>query len=259
MKHLYRISLLLALAGGPLLLTTNCSSDKKEDPQPTTGSLAGTITPAGAISIVTAIDGGGLTFLATPDASTGAFSIADLKPGSYLLRFTPTAGYNTPTERNITIVAGEKAAAGIVAVESDGSLRSGTLTWNVNGTTYTSTSVLGGLSEVGGAGNSLSLMATSIVGTTSEQVNIFIGGFGLGLGTYDLGGVYYRSAAYQRTNGGLLVGAYGGQGSSTGTFNITTYDAATKTVTGTFGFTASETNGQGGSVNVTNGTFTLRF
>lgn len=261
-RILFHFGLVLLLAGSLPVATTlsSCSSDKKEDPKPTTGSLVGTISPAGSISTVTATDAGGLTFLATPDATTGAFSITDLKPGQYKLFFTTTPGYAQLGERSITVVAGEKAAAGTIVAESDGSLRSGTLTWTTGGTTYTSSTVTGNINDVGGAGTSLSITATANNGSRSDEISIFIGGFNLGIGTYQLGGGVYQNASYLRTNGGVLIEQYGGQNSASGTFTATTYDAATKTLTGTFGFTAADTRtSSGNSITVSNGTFTLRF
>ena len=115
-----RSGLLLALLSLPLL-TATVSCSKKEDATPapaapTTGGLTGTVSPADALTAVTATDGGGLTFVARPAAGTGVFSLADLTPGSYTLSFTPASGYDVPARRTVTVVAGQIAQAGVVAV-----------------------------------------------------------------------------------------------------------------------------------------------
>ena len=260
-RPLLRFGLALLLAGSlpAASILSSCSSDKTEDPKPTTGSLAGTVSPAGAIGKVTATDAGGLTFVGTPDATTGAFSITDLKPGNYTLSFTPTAGYVAPAERTITIVAGEKVAAGTVSVESDGSLRSGTLNWRVDGTSYTATTVTGSIGDLGMGGKTLSIEATAVNGSTSDQLSLVVGSFTPAVGTYELGNVYYRSAAYQRTSGGIITATYGGQYMASGTVTISSYDASTRTLTGTFGFSAAGQGSTSGILDVSNGTFTLRF
>lgn len=261
MQFLYRIGLLLALAGGPLLTISSCSSEKKEDPQPTTGGLAGTVSPAGAISRVTATDAGGLTFLATPDASTGAFTIADLKPGSYTLSFTPATGYSKPLDRIITIVAGQQAAAGTVAVESDGSIRTGTVGWSADGVPYSTTTVQGGYtpSQFAGA-NTLTLLATTSSGTTQSNVDIRIDYLtSLAPATYQLrrtrspGGV--SEAFYSST----AAGASGLYVVSTGSLTITAYDTSTRVLTGTFAFDADGYNGTTGTVRVSNGSFRVQL
>jgi|GEM_PF-1539734 len=256
-RLLFRFGLVLLLAGSLPVATTlsSCSSDKKEDPQPTTGSLAGTVNPAGSLTKVTATDAGGLTFVATPNAS-GAFTIADLKPGIYELSFTPATGYLQPGTRNITIVAGQKAAAGTVEVESDGSIRSGTMSWNRDGVAYSTTSVQGSYAPLFGAANTLTLQATTTTGNTQDLLEIRIDYLtSLAPGTYQLrrttgpGGV---SEAFYTVATAAIPSFYA---VNTGSLTITAYDAATRVLTGTFGFTADGYNGSTGSLTVSNGTF----
>ncbi|MDO7875947.1 hypothetical protein Q5H93_14480 [Hymenobacter sp. ASUV-10] len=259
MSFLYRIGLLLALAGGPLLTISSCSSDKKEDPQPTTGSLAGTVNPAGSLSKVTATDAGGLTFVATPEAS-GAFTIADLKPGVYILSFTPATGYLQPGTRSITIVAGQKAAAGTVEVESDGSIRSGTVSWNRDGVAYSTTTVQGSYAPQFAGANTLMLLAKAATGGTQNQVDIRIDYLtSLAPNTYQL----------RRTTGpgGVSEGFYTTSGASatsfyvvdTGSLTITSFDATTRVLSGTFAFTADGFNNTTGTTSISNGTFRVQL
>ncbi len=111
---------LLAAASSLLFTTASCS--KKEEPAPapapTTGGIEGTISPATAVTTVTATNTGNVTFLQTPAAS-GAFTFANLLPGSYTLTCTPKAGFLAPDVRYVTVVAGQVAPAGTIAVAAE--------------------------------------------------------------------------------------------------------------------------------------------
>jgi hypothetical protein len=262
-RFLLRFGLVLALAGSlPVAaVLTSCSSDKKEDPAPTTGSLAGTISPAGSITKVTATDAGGLTFTTTPEAS-GAFAIADLKPGEYELSFTTATGYLAPGNRSITIVAGQKAAAGTVDVESDGSIRSGTVSWKRDGVAYSTTGVQGSYVPMfaGDNNNTLTLQATSTTGSNQDFLEIRIDYLtSLTPGTYQLrrttgpGGV---SQAYYMVSVGGAPSSYA---VTTGSFTITTFDASTRVLTGTFTFGAESYNNPSDAINVSDGAFRVQL
>jgi hypothetical protein len=256
-------SISFTILTGTVLLFSACS--KKEDTPPTatatTGALDGTVSPAGSITTVTATNAGGLTFPATPNASTGAFAVASLAPGSYTLSFAPAAGFAAPANRTITVVAGATASAGTVQVDRDGSVR-GTVSWAANGATFTATVVSGSISILGGAGQSLSLTGAATSGTTTETVSFLIGNFSPVVSQYQLGNSPYQTAAYQRTSGGIITGAYGQLGTSSsaaGTFNITAANATARTFSGTFGFVAAANAGSTGSATITNGTFSLSY
>ncbi|MBH8557208.1 DUF6252 family protein [Hymenobacter negativus] len=108
---------LTAAAATLLFATTSCS--KKEDAAPaapTTGSIEGTITPANSVTTVTATNVGGLTFLATPNTTSGVFTVPNLAPGAYVLSFAPRAGFQVAAARTISVVAGSTAQAGTVVV-----------------------------------------------------------------------------------------------------------------------------------------------
>lgn len=117
MKQFFHFCLLLALAGAAPLTFSSCSKSKTEDPDPTTGSIKGTVSPVGAITKVMALDSGGLTFITTPDASTGAFTLEKLAPGSYILNFTAAPGYATPYSRTINVLLGQTANAGTIETQ----------------------------------------------------------------------------------------------------------------------------------------------
>lgn len=101
-----------------LLVLGAASCSKKEEPTPpapTTGTIEGTVSPANALTGVTATNTGGLTFPTVPAAS-GAFTIANLSPGTYTLTFDARTGFLTPATRSVVVVAGQSAAAGTVLV-----------------------------------------------------------------------------------------------------------------------------------------------
>lgn len=107
---------LLTLALPLALAACSKTAEPTPAPAPTTGALEGTVSPAGAVTTVTATAPGGLTFPATPNATTGVFSLANLAPGSYSLSFAPATGYVAPAVRTVAVVAGQTAAVGTVAV-----------------------------------------------------------------------------------------------------------------------------------------------
>lgn len=263
MPQLLRSWAYLALLGFPLITATISCSKSNSDPMPatptaTTGGTEGTVSPAGSVATVTATNAGGVTFLATPNATTGAFSLANLAAGTYTLSFTPATGYVAPTNRTITIVAGQTAAAGTVTVASDGTIKSGTVTWTVGGTTYSTTTVSGLVDPT--VNRTFSFSARATTGSVIDELGAGMGTtFSGGTGTFTLGNSPYQNATYLRTSGGLVTGQYyTNTGNTAGTFVITSYSAATGTIVGTFGFVANSSN-SAGSISVTNGTFNLRF
>ncbi|GAA3950748.1 hypothetical protein [Hymenobacter algoricola] len=245
---------LIVLAG--LFATTSCHKTK-DDPTPTgpiTGAIEGSISPAGAIATVTATSPGGLTFLATPNAATGAFSLPNLAPDSYTLSFTAAAGYLEPATRKISVLAGPATVAGTVVATSDGRIKSGTMSWIADGVSY-STTVLSG--QVDGAASTLSLTGEAVSGAKRDQLSLTLyRSFG-GNGTYQLGGTY-EIGQLRRLDGGIQTGKFVADGS--GTLIITSYSVANGTISGSFGFAGTDVVAYPARyVTVTNGTFTVRF
>jgi hypothetical protein len=260
MKPFTLSTLLLGLA---LTFTAvGCQDDDPETnptPAQATGAITGTISPAGAITTVTATSSGGLTYPVTPTAA-GGFSWASLPAGAYMLSFTPAPGYTTPAARTLTLSGGQTVDAGTVTAASDGSIKGGTVTWTADGSSYSSTSVSGRL-----VGSSFALTTQNVAGNVVSQLQLNIpSGVFTGPGLYQLGVLTggLVSAAYLRTTNGLVTAQYGNIGSqaATGTINVTAYDAAAGTVSGTFGFVARPLAGTTGpDLTVSNGSFTLRF
>jgi hypothetical protein len=115
-----------------LLLATSflsaCSDDKKADPQPQNGTVQGQITPATAITTVTATDSLNRSVTATPTA-TGAYTLS-LPKGLHTLRFTPAPGYTAPVDQLISVSAGGITIPDPTNVTQSG----GTASLTVNGT-----------------------------------------------------------------------------------------------------------------------------
>ena len=266
----FRSWLLLGLLSLPLLTATVSCTKKEDTPTPaaTTGGIEGTISPAGAITTVTATNANGITFLATPNASTGAFAFAGLAPGRYTLTFSPASGYGVPAARAIDVVAGQTAPAGTVVVVGDGTPR-GTVAWTVDGTTFTSTALSG---AVRAAGSPTELAAFVVSGGVRHEVNFYFPNAIPGLGTYTLDGYGpgANSAGYARTTGSQTV-SYGTYlyfinrstaVAGTGTLTVTAYNATARTLSGTFAFTAINTDGGPTNVlmtTISNGTFSFSY
>ena len=220
------------------------------------------MSPAGALSKVTATDAGGLTFVATPDAA-GAFSIKDLQPGSYTLTFAPATGYTAPADRSITIVAGQNVGAGTVSVDLDGSIRSGTVTWTVDGRNYVSTTPTGSVTPSNGFrpdGKILNLTADATSGNSSERVIFTIDYLRLIASSYPLGVFTMSLSTYLAFYSRGIIGSSGQEFRvTTGTLAVSSYDPNARILIGTFDFVAQGTGTTTGTVHITNGTFRLQL
>lgn len=251
MKHLLRYFLLLTVLPGPLL--SGCQKDESATPAPpTTGSLSGTVSPAGSITRVTAQSSTGLSFSATPDATTGAFSFSGLAAGQYTLSFTMASGYKPTASVSTSVVAGQNAALGTVQATSDGIIKSGTMSWTTGGQTYTATSVEGTINRQNGQGGILYIKGKSVNGTQTDMVFLSRNNGFSGTGNYTL-----SLAEYWRTT--ASVSEIYRDRTTTNPLVITQYDEATGTVAGTFSFSGWTGDLGGTTIHVTNGTFSLRF
>ncbi len=261
---------LALLAAASLFFATASCSKKTDDPAPTTGGLAGTVSPADALATVTATDGGGLTFVARPAAGIGAFALADLKPGTYALSFAPASGYAAPAPRTTTIAAGQTAAADTVFVVGNGTPR-GTMTWTKGGIACTAT-LVGGRVDIDNQIFSLTGHAT--VGDTTHVVGLTIGNGVGAVRTYsNLLGLAYSpdaaSAGYSNTIGGfttdystaLRFTSRTTARHGSGNIVVTRYNASAHTLSGTFDFSAINTDDPSNvlTANITNGRFDLRY
>ncbi|RYU83223.1 DUF6252 family protein [Hymenobacter persicinus] len=268
MHYLLRTwTLLLVLGASLLTVTSSCSKKENPAPAPTTGAVEGLISPVGSITTVTATSSGGLTFPVVPNGASGAFALPELAAGTYVLSFTPASGYVAPSPRTVDVVAGKTTAAGTVSVSGNGTPR-GTVSWMKDGTAYSST-VLSGLIN----NQSFSLEAAAANPTFTDNVRLDVPLGITGPGTYSLAGSSdprSNTADYWRTSGTVTT-SYTTQLrltspttgiNGTGTLTVSSYDAATRTMSGTFAFNAYNLdNGLNNvvRVDITNGTFTIRF
>lgn len=237
MKHLLILCLTLLL--GTLFLPA-CSSDKKDDPQPRNGTVRGQITPAGAITTVTATDSLNHAVTATPTAS-GEYSLS-LPKGSYRLRFTPAPGYTEPVEQLISVSAGGITIPDPTTVTQSG----GTATLTVDGATVPVSLVR--------ADYSFGDLTITVLGAGGQQARLRVASYdglsrtGTFLG-FSNSRLYYTDAsgaAWQLPDNGAPTGAYDATSAGTspvrvsGSFSATLRPAlgssasGTRTVAGTF-------------------------
>lgn len=251
MKQFFSSFLLFVLLASTLL--SGCKKD--EAATPATGSLSGTVSPVGSITQVTA-SGGGI-FPATLNPTTGAFSLANLAPGQYTLSFTAANGYNAVPNRTISVVAGQNTAVGTVQAVSDGIVKGGTMSWTVNGQTYTATNVTGSVDRQNIKVFYINGESTS--GAQVDAVSLAVATSFNGVGNYNLN-TAYSNAIYQRITGGVTAFTYqcAGNGSvmGSGSLLVTQYDETTGMAAGTFGFVG--TSGTS-SATITNGTFSIKL
>ncbi len=139
------LRLLLVLLTGFTLCLAACT--KKDDPTIQPGTISGQITPAAAITTVTATDTGGHATTATPNAA-GSYQVSGLAAGSYVLTFTAAAGYQTPASVVVTVAAGTITQVPAVAVVAATGSLSGQVTPAGAATAVTATNAAGVVTTV---------------------------------------------------------------------------------------------------------------
>ncbi|WP_460611376.1 hypothetical protein [Hymenobacter terrigena] len=122
---MHPLRFLLMLLAGCLLFLTACS--KKEDPAaPAPGGISGQVTPANAVTTVTAAGPGGTSATAAV-TTTGTFQFTGLAAGSYVLSFAPAATYIAPAPATAVVTAGATTQVPAVAVQQTSGSLSGTI------------------------------------------------------------------------------------------------------------------------------------
>lgn len=243
--------LALALAVSAALASTSCGN-KNSDPQAQvqTATLSGQISPAGAITTVTATDGSGKATNATP-GSTGAYSFPGLSVGAYTLTFTPAPGYSTPAAQQVTL-----AAAGTTATATTATLAPATVSFSANGVTVVPTYIF---SQVF-SGDRRILFSVSPGGAPGPTLSINLAGTMPVVGSYSLTGslsgydATYLAADYQSY---FTIGNNNGAPRS-GTLVITSVNPTSRRFAGTFEFVGFGNDNAGAyySARITNGVFT---
>ena len=237
--------LLLALVTSAALLFTACD-DKNTSPK--AGAIAGQITPANAVTTVTATDAGNKATTATPSAS-GEYTINNLTPGDYTLSFTPATGFTAPASQSISVAAGATTTASPVTVTSG----SGQGTWSVSGTNATATLVQGNLQ--------FGVLSVTLANTVGQSVILVMDGYTGSARSFSLGSFSTSSQAMYSQMVGTssqqwTTAALSGGGSGTITITSVNATASPKRVSGTFTFVGQPAiSSTTGSKTVT-GTFT---
>ncbi|MDO7851985.1 carboxypeptidase-like regulatory domain-containing protein [Hymenobacter convexus] len=251
MKHLFQF-LFLAFFAATTLVLSSCGDDKKTDPTPTTGTVNGQITPANAVTTVTATSSAtpATTATATPNAS-GAYTFSNLAAGTYTLSFTPATGYATPATQTVTVTAGGTATASAVTVTttSTGS-GSGAFAYTINGTAITANLVTGNVLF-----GSLLIQSSSSVG--SRGVTLSLDQVPTSPRTYTFGGAGSTSeiSVVEAAGAGLAEWNTTVSG-GTGTVTITSVSTNPRRASGTFSAVAQpRSGGASGTRTITTGTF----
>ncbi len=260
-----------------LLLPAAVACTKKEpDPQPTpgptaTGSVDGTISPVGSLSSISLSASGNSSVLQNiqPDVM-GYFKFPFVADGTYNVSFQVNSYTNNvaPAPRTVTVTNGGRASLGTIVVNSTAptsfALR-GSVSWNVGGTIYTSTTIGGTATLTNGVVTSLQTLATAQSGTQANIVGLNMPYFD-GPKLYRLENVMNSPwATYLRTSGGVPNGSFTTEyyNGLQGTVTVTAADANARTVNGTFGYTAYDRNGSVNQctdrVTVSNGSFSLSY
>ncbi|UOQ51885.1 DUF6252 family protein [Hymenobacter cellulosivorans] len=234
---------------------------KEDIAQPTTGIVEGTVSPAHALQLVTATGPDGRTFEATPDGTTGQFSLTSLPAGVYTLTFRSVTGYVNPDPVKVTAEPGRSVSVGRIVSVRDGKIR-GMMTWNVGSTSYSATLYYGSIRK-----SSMILTGTTSLGSVWQQVSLVIPGEGFGtaapfkgVGTYPLETSDYLFADFTSyANGNPIRHVTGFPGKPGGTITITSFDENARTVAGTFEFVGTPLTLGYEDVAVTNGRFNVTY
>jgi hypothetical protein len=237
----------------------------------TSGAVRGTISPSNSVTRdgIRAINKVTRSFYDLSPRTDGSYQFDNLPLGDYIIIFNLATGWTSPVSRSVSIVGGTVVDLGntIILPITPGTL-SGTISWNSD-FSYNS-------------GGSPSIMAT---GTITGSITPTTGQFNLtGRADFDPTGpnahsevvsfgadVFYGAGEYPipqssvgiGTNASLATGydrfSVGqGRSSTSGTMVVTSYNASTRTITGTFAFNGGQ-GPFGRNIAIANGTFTARF
>lgn len=209
MKHVIELLLPFFFTATTLVLSS-CREDKQSAPGSTTtpdpittpglttGTVNGHITPANAVTVVTATSSPSPATTASPTAS-GAYTLVNLAPGSYTLSFTPATGYAAAATapQTVTVTARNTATATPVTASMSGP-DDGSFTYTLNSTAIRANQVsanvvfgslvLQGIANLGRRSVSISLDAVPTgpraysfggAGSTSEITVIEVSGSSL--------------------------------------------------------------------------------
>lgn len=248
MKHLV-LAFSLLLAGGTAVVTTSCSSSSS-DPEPAKATLSGQITPAGAVSEVTATAANGNTTTVST-TGTGAYAFPGLPVGIYTLSFAAAPGYTAPAPQQVTLAATGTTATPITATLAPASA-SFTAGGNLVTPSYIFSQTLGGSRRI--------MFTVSPGGAPGPTLSIYLDGMTPVVGTYPLDDTLFGYNASYLAADYLHYFTNGNNNGAprSGTLTITSVGTTPRRFAGTFAFVGYGQTNAGAyiSMPITNGTFT---
>lgn len=264
MKYFSPVGSYVTLSLGLMSLLLGGTACRKEaDEISATGTINSVIRPAGYATRVTATDAAGRSYSSVPDATTGAFQLAQLPAGTYTLTVDTKLAYKTPTPQQAQVKAGLTTAIYYSTLTRDTKLR-GTLSWVENGVRYTATNIYGEINQ-----GIVSVDGYALSSGVGREVAFVIPTYGPstiifnGVGTYSLGQQEYPFGKYTLSSSpGPYIWYTPRQGTGTGHVQVTQHDPSAFTIAGTFSFTAepfSNPTGAPDKVAITDGSFNLTY
>jgi hypothetical protein len=240
----------LVTFGIALLTFGGCSSSKKDDATPVapTGSIQGIVGPPGAATLATATDKQNQVFTAVPDRKTGVYTFNKVAPGFCTIYFTAAPGFSAHTSATPIVQADQTVQAGVSYMMFVGAVSlHGNVAWQYDGSLTTAAQQLAGNLSA----DSLRIEAVSSSGYGTDvllRVKPFTG-----VGTYPLN-TGNNTAVFRRYLPTGVVTYLSNSAATSGTLTITSYDAARRTLNGTFSFSANALPPATGTAAVTSGT-----
>jgi hypothetical protein len=207
----------------------------------TTGSISGIALPVGIIKNIVITSGNDVTKTrqVSPDPTTGAFSLANVPKGEYLMDFSTDEYYTSPVILSLTIAAGVNKDIGTftaskfkfwLSCDLDGQYQG----WNIKATYNNSYLEIASMSLGGTPEDNFSLK-------TKYRLSIYLKGVS-GPGTYSCN-INSGSKIEYRGYKSILVSTQSTDSSgSVGTVEITDIDRVKRTIKGSFTATLTSTS-----------------
>ena len=188
-----------------------------------------------------------------PNRNTGAYTISNVPSRFYTVRFTAAPGFVALSSAMTLVQTSQTATAGtnFMMYTNAASGTHGLVTWQYEGKLCSHQQLAGSLSA-----DSLRIVAL-IFTPDGTDVVLRIKPF-TGVGTYSLGSG--NASAVFRRYLPITIASFACTGAGTsGTLTVTRYEAATRTLAGTFTFTANTLPPATDMAGVTGGTIDLRL
>ena len=189
--------------------------------------------PPGAATLATATNNQGQAYTTVPNRNTGAYTISNVPSGFYTVRFTAAPRFVALSSAMPLVQASQTATAGttLMTYINAASGIHGLVTWQYEGKMCSHQQLTGNLST-----DSLRIVTLSSTPDGTDvvlQIKPFTGVGTCSLGSGNASAVFRR---YLPTTVASFVCTEAG---TSGTLTVTRYEAATRTLVGTFAFTAN--------------------